>query len=678
MVFKFWSNFVVHDSLNNKYTCDCRHSSKAICCLHIIITKIYRNNNNITGVPLVSNISSNSSCRPCDNTLADAAPGTAIAPCSLTLNDAVADNADGLPWTEPATNGPTLSEFACNGPPLTETVSSGPTPADIPPCDPPISYSLHGDQRKEKSSSLITQEEFSYQVQNKKYPFDLPKDSLMKDKKDLMKIKEVVPVELYCHHCWKLLSKKILLRKCGFIVDPMVICEKVKIYFKQCTSCSTRFFYKEFADGLHVGNNNVILSLDTCLLIREGLRLSTAVGRTVKTLLNFLSYCNKRHPISLNDVRETYTNFEIMTKHSYEFMCNICAVYPNVLLSDVCRKGFFQLPVDLLELVADGDRNMVAFWQDVEEAVTLKTDASSVIKEWAPWICSANTRETVISNEHQKGTKKPLSVLEETMFSQEDLLSAFENKTKAEIIEYLKINFKIIASPLTSKNDLLLLLLKHLHGTAAFNKKLYSVFGGSGGWLAMSCPNGCVYGLKSLLRHESPQDYCDMLLSMKVVPAILVCDMPDRIAKCLFQKAPSMLQPNLGMLACPTQENIALAKKDQLKIFVPGLQIRPACSGVPEDGLNPATGSSKIFVLYDELHKVNTNKETEKLRHLILVENCNFKLNTIVSKQTNRVIGQSHYYLDKMNPLTHIFYLRLRIELLNQKRNEELKKKMEI
>lgn len=78
-----------------------------------------------------------------------------------------------------------------------------------------------------------------------------------------------------------------------------------------------------------------------------------------------------------------------------------------------------------------------------------------------------------------------------------------------------------------------------------------------------------------------------------------------------------------------------------------------------------------MYILYDEFHKVNSKRESEVLRHTSLVENLQ-RLNTQSCEQLNCSIGRKNYFLDRMSPLHHLFYLRLIIELSNKSKNFEM------
>ena len=59
----------------------------------------------------------------------------------------------------------------------------------------------------------------------------------------------------------------------------------------------------------------------------------------------------------------------------------------------------------------------------------------------------------------------------------------------------------------------------------------------------MNCCHGVSYAVKALLKHESPTDYVDLLRPLENLPYVLVCDMPDRVAKQLYKAAPDLLKP---------------------------------------------------------------------------------------------------------------------------------------
>ena len=591
--FPFSRLFVKFSRHNNKYICDCRRISQLRCCIHVIITKLYK--------------------------------------CFM--------------------NGSILS----------------PNEPSIEP--EPVSENINSTDR----NSSLTEQEISYQLHTKKYPVKFPNGVLGKSITDLENITCLAPTETHCPHCNDILSGPSTYCRSGYIMDPKTIISNVKLCFKKCLKCNIRYYYKEWKDGLHVSSNKLILTLDMCLLTREFLRNSTSPGRTGKTFLNFLRQLGKDSPIADKDFRESYINFELFCKYDYNFNCLICGHNPSILITDVCRKGFVKLPVALVENGKDGPRNMINFWNKLSEHLLLQTNVEHLIDSWAPWISPKLSEENVESNEFGKGKGHQVPISEDVMFSPEELEDLFASNSKEDIFKTLK-DANIAFDRTSSKERLINLLIKSIHMTPAFSKKLYSIQGGSGGWLAFSCPHGIVYVVKALLKHESPSDYVDILLSLKIPPAVIICDMPDRIARNLHRRAPALLRPHLGMLAAPTTVNIASAKEKKLKVRIPALS--SSSHSIREDQSVPQSNSSAMYILYDNFHKSNSKRESEILRHVNHVEGLK-NLNTQVSEQLNSVIGRDHYFLDRMTLGRHYFMLRLVIHLLNLHRNEKTLKSME-
>ena len=93
-----------------------------------------------------------------------------------------------------------------------------------------------------------------------------------------------------------------------------------------------------------------------------------------------------------------------------------------------------------------------------------------------------------------------------------------------------------------------------------FNKVLKKLWGCSGGWLTMTCTHGNIYGVKLLLRSESPRDYSDMVRSIKHRPNVLICDMAHMVAAQGNRFQADFFRPFEGRVAKSTVENIEMAK----------------------------------------------------------------------------------------------------------------------
>ena len=106
------------------------------------------------------------------------------------------------------------------------------------------------------------------------------------------------------------------------------------------------------------------------------------------------------------------------------------------------------------------------------------------------------------------------------------------------------------------------------------------------------CTHGIVYGLKFVLRAESPRDYIDILLSMKHQPTICIIDMAHMVVAHGNKRKQNMLHPHDGRVAEATEENMNKAVAGTLSLSFPFLveQKSKPTQSVEED-VHPVTGS---------------------------------------------------------------------------------------
>ena len=138
-----------------------------------------------------------------------------------------------------------------------------------------------------------------------------------------------------------------------------------------------------------------------------------------------------------------------------------------------------------------------------------------------------------------------------------------------------------------------------------------SVF--SGGWLSSVCPHNVTYGVKFLLRGESPRDYVDMLRSMQHIPTVNIIDCAGMVATHGERTQPGLFGRHQGLVCEPTPENLAEADSESGCIFdIQSLNdmFVPARNG---EG-HPMTGTSERYVLYDWFHQVNHHGRLDNLR----------------------------------------------------------------
>ena len=234
--------------------------------------------------------------------------------------------------------------------------------------------------------------------------------------------------------------------------------------------------YKEFEDGVHLGLNNVILSIDLCLDIRESLRRSTSVGRRAHSLIARLSEIHGHIGVHVNEILDSYTNFELMVDRMYEYNCNLCGTYPTVLMTDVNRKAFFDRPIGISSHFCDGPRSMSEFWHKLGLACSLKSDVKSLVNLWSPWVSQDNVNGSgVISSESERATAK-VTLKESVMITQEELLQSFNKLDGAQLIEFIEKDLGLTVDKKAAKTSMVEKILEALFSEDAFKKKFSTFF----------------------------------------------------------------------------------------------------------------------------------------------------------------------------------------------------------
>ncbi|XP_065136126.1 uncharacterized protein [Paramisgurnus dabryanus] len=168
------------------------------------------------------------------------------------------------------------------------------------------------------------------------------------------------------------------------------------------------------------------------------------------------------------------------------------------------------------------------------------------------------------------------------------------------------------------KMDLLLRLREEMKTMSTYDKVFQKVWGASGGWAVIMCPCGIVNSVKFNIRAESPRDYANMLLSFQHFPNIVIYDFARGLVTHTNLREPGRLpfSPYEGRVAAATPENIASAKRGELKRNLPWLLMK---KDPPDPNGHPATGSVEHYALYDTFHQFNTKDEKDALRVIGLV-----------------------------------------------------------
>ena len=162
---------------------------------------------------------------------------------------------------------------------------------------------------------------------------------------------------------------------------------------------------------------------------------------------------------------------------------------------------------------------------------------------------------------------------------------------------------------------------------------LFEKFARKSGSLMMGmCTHGIVHCVKFMLTYESPRDIVDLLKSLKYMPNVTICDIPQQLVSHGNKRGQLTFPDNDGMLCSNTDGNLQAARDGELTVelgFELGFVEHGAYARFPEashqlsrvshdhvyDNTNehPLTGERKCFVLFDRLHEKNRCNKASKL-----------------------------------------------------------------
>lgn len=178
--------------------------------------------------------------------------------------------------------------------------------------------------------------------------------------------------------------------------------------------------------------------------------------------------------------------------------------------------------------------------------------------------------------------------------------------------------------------------------------------------------------MKNLLRGESPRDYVDIERSLLVRPNVILCDIAHLVARHGNKTVPGFFSPNEGRLHSPDEAIISLAQENKVEFSIPFLtpQMTYSAHQNDNDEVHPVTGSSERILLFDWFHKDNCKEPVESLRKCSLVQELKGIINTQALEQENSSRKRDLYFINNMNPATHLFLVRLLVHVRNCKINK--------
>ncbi|KAF7658616.1 hypothetical protein LDENG_00009970 [Lucifuga dentata] len=525
-----------------------------------------------------------------------------------------------------------------------------------------------------------TKRSVKYIYEKKKIPAKLSKDDLAERTLTDYPSK-LIPMETCCELCpdKPSLEDIYLVTEKGTIVSMSGIKTDILTYNKRCRKCSVVYRYQEWKDGLHNFNDHVILTLQLCLYLRQGLQTHVSVSKAI-TCLEKLH--DQKFP-AIDTIFHAYCHFEALNDTEYTYSCLNCGFYPLVVIMDCHRKGVFNLNVSDLKAPPEdfnGQHNIMEFWDSIQLEMISRgffpsTSSNPFVvhpcfENWAPWI----GRETRSSNSvlNTEFKKVPL----ETTETEAELNNITEERLLDELLKQKvstiqKLCKTCSVSTRGSRVDLIIRLREKMKSRHIYDKVFQSVWGAPGGWSVLLCPHGIVYSLKFNLRAEGPRDFADLLLSWKHLPNVCVYDNARGLATHTNLRIPENppFQPHEGKLTDPTTVNFDDAVQGKLQVSLPWLEEK--CVGSVKNG-HPITGSNLHYVLYDKFHQANSKDPHDVLRRIDLVPELKGVVNSKVVEQLFADVRKNNYFLSSMTASTHIFLMRNLIEHRNVASNKTL------
>ncbi|XP_032415485.1 uncharacterized protein LOC116717915 [Xiphophorus hellerii] len=523
-----------------------------------------------------------------------------------------------------------------------------------------------------------------YLIYHKKIPADLP-DSLITRSRDAKSLngfpKHLIPSETECTECGQhaSLGDPQLLSSTAKIVTLTGVVKGISTYRKTCPNCSMVYRYQDWEDGIHNFNDHLLLSIHFCLVLRNALQTHTAVSRIIETI----EYTEGENFPFKDRILQAYLSFEGLSDHDYQYSCDSCGYHPAIVVMDLHKKGVFSMPVSEIPNPPqqyNGEVNARSFW----EAVTMEVISRGlyppgcknpfVVKptyhNWSPWIGPQTRRSDILINTESEKVHLPDSDSDVDQFLTEERLA--DEVLNLKLPEIRRLCSQCGIDSRGSKMDLVLRLRDKMASRATYNKVFEKVWGASGGWAVITCPCGIIYSVKFNLRAESPRDFADLLLSWKFFPNITVYDYPRGLVSHLKKRCAKDTPFTIhdGRLVEATPENIRQATEKKLAVNLPWLKHRKE----PEDkGGHPVTGSLEHYCLSDVFHQGNSKDEKDVLRKIEMVPELAGRLNSQCAEQLFAGMRKNNYFLNMLNPSTHIFLQRNILHHFNLRKNTKTK-----
>jgi len=376
-------------------------------------------------------------------------------------------------------------------------------------------------------------------------------------------------------------------------------------------------------------------------------------------------------------VRKALYKYLALISDDNNFRCYICGYHPVILTFDVTRKVAFKMGKDQChEEQYDGKVNTKVFWDNVNKCV-IEGNPEKYIKpslhDWAPFIPEISMKsDEVLNTEYLKGN----DANDEQEFLEcltEESLEKLLDLADVQNLRSLCQECGIENTSQLSRNRCIEKLINALQNHTKVDNFFVKIWHSSGGLLTASCPHGCVYCLKFLIRPESPRDIGDLLLSLAHPPNIVISDIPHMVAAHVNKReGRNLFNPYCGRVVEASDENIRLAEANALMVSKEWINLRDskAKSGLNIHGtdIHPLTLVTQRLSLCDRFHEGNTKQKKEFLRKTGQIKEL-LEINTETAEQVNSFLSKSLSFIDCMSPVHHLLVVKSMLSLRNMEIN---------
>lgn len=138
------------------------------------------------------------------------------------------------------------------------------------------------------------------------------------------------PNETTCHYCCGNLSDPKCVTSAAKLLTLKGLIQGISMNVKFCEACQMPYRYQEYCDGIHNFNDNWLMSLGICDMIRKHIQVSELFDYTLVSVIFYVVYgfCVSTVELFNNTCWPKYT----CSKSHVHVLSNICILLVHVSL----------------------------------------------------------------------------------------------------------------------------------------------------------------------------------------------------------------------------------------------------------------------------------------------------------------------------------------------------------